>query len=71
MSDPRKLKELSIEDPKIRALNSAVISFARWEAAMPDQQRDWMVDNSKAFKWLSLGELVTERVPHLLLHGPP
>jgi hypothetical protein len=50
VSDPRKLKELSIEDPKIRALNSAVISFARWEAAMPDQQRDWMVDNSKAFK---------------------
>ena len=50
MSDPRKLKELSIEDPKIRALNSAVISFTRWEAAMPDQQRDWMVDNSKAFK---------------------
>ena len=50
MSDARKLKELSIEDPKIRALNSAVISFARWEAAMPDQQRDWMVDNSKAFK---------------------
>ena len=23
---------------------------SRWEAAMPDQQRDWMVDNSKAFK---------------------